>query len=96
MRIGQHLLAYRLATAVCLDAVDHGLQFLGSVDREHLAHNVAFLVAVFEPHGPAGALGPQLPVPPEGKFGRLAFTTTVLGLLSVSMGRGRRNAEREP
>jgi hypothetical protein len=38
--IGQHLLAYRLATALDLDAVEHRLQFLGSVDREHLAHVV--------------------------------------------------------
>ena len=73
------------------------LQFLGSVDREHLAHIVAFLVAVLEPHGPAGVLGPQLPVPLEANSGVSPWnTTTVMGLLSVSMGRGRRNAEREP
>ena len=67
--IGQHLLAYRLATALCLDAVDHCLQFLRSVDREHLAQVVAFLVPVLEPHWPPGVVGPQLTVPLEANSG---------------------------
>ena len=49
VRIGQHLLSYRLATAVGLDAVDHRLQLIGSVDRENFAHLVAFRVPVLEP-----------------------------------------------
>ena len=56
--IGELLLAYRLATALCLDAVDHRLQFLGSVDRQHLAQVVAFLVPVLELHWPPGVVGP--------------------------------------
>jgi hypothetical protein len=55
--MGQHLLACRLATALWLDAGDHRLEFLGSVDREHLAQVVAFLVPVLEPHRPAGVVG---------------------------------------
>jgi len=72
VRIIQHLLAYRLATALGLDAVDHRLQFLGNLDREHLAHVVTFLAPVLEPNQPPGVVGPQLPVPLEGKLARLA------------------------
>ena len=38
--IGQHLVAYRLATAVCLDAVYHRLELVAGVNGEHLAHVV--------------------------------------------------------
>lgn len=61
-----------LATALCLNAVDHRLQFLGSVDREHLAHVVEFLAPVLEPQQPAGMVGPQLPVTGKRKLPRLA------------------------
>ena len=67
MRIGQHLLAYRLATAVCLDAVYHRLQLVTGVNGEHLGHPGARHVAMLEPHQPAGVVGPQLPVALEGK-----------------------------
>ena len=70
MRIGQHLLAYPLATTLGLDAVQHRPQFLPSV--EHLADAVAFLVPVFEPHQPAGVVGAELPVPLERKLAHLA------------------------
>jgi len=56
--IGQHPLAYRLATTLGLDAVDHRPQFLGSVNREHLAHVVAFLFTMLEPYQSAGVVGP--------------------------------------
>jgi hypothetical protein len=59
VRIGQQLLAYRLATALGLDAVDHGLQFLASVNGEHLGHFGARLVAMLELHQAAGTVGPQ-------------------------------------
>jgi hypothetical protein len=72
VRIGPHLLAYRLATALDLDAVQHRPQFLASVDCEHLADAVAFLVPVFEPHQPAGVVGAELPVPLERKLAHLA------------------------
>jgi len=59
--------------ALGLDAVDHRLQFLRSVNGEHLAHVVALLVPVLEPHRPAGMVRPQLPVPLERKLACLAL-----------------------
>jgi len=73
VRIGQHLLAYRLATDLGLDAVHHRLQFLGNLHREHLAHVVTFLVPVLKPYLPAGVVRSQLPVTCQGKFPPLAL-----------------------
>jgi len=42
VRVPQHPLPQSEPAAGGLDALDHRLQFLGSVDREHLAHVVAF------------------------------------------------------
>jgi hypothetical protein len=58
LRIGQHLLAHRLAASLGLDTVDYRLQFHGSLDRQHLRH----LVAMLEPHRAGGVVGPQFSV----------------------------------
>jgi hypothetical protein len=58
VRIGQHLVAYRLATAGCLDAVYHRLELVAGVNGEHLGHLGARLVAMLEPPRPASVVGP--------------------------------------
>jgi hypothetical protein len=73
VRIGQHLPTYRLATAVGIDAVDHHLKLVASVNGEHLRQLSARLVAMLEPHRPAGVVGSQLPVTCQCKFPPLAL-----------------------